>query len=304
MTSNILKQRVSRWNVTIETCESFVISLLSRLVTWAAPLVPAIFVYSSAKSHIDNVNHYEALVIAAVVELLGLSVVSNWLDVKEYNRLSQINDKEPVSEAGTSWMLTFYVITVLCIVFGLKIAPETFIWLAVLSLSLMSLLSAIAFVQRRQHAARMDETREEIQAVIEAHKQAQKEAAEDKAFDKQLERERRLAEHRRHLAEIEGVTSDMSRHANRDIVTRDSDTVTNDSDTVTSDNDKVTMSRKNVTAKMTATQRRDKLLSQLLTLSSLSDIDYDKLADTFSVTKRTIRRDIETLSSNGHLSFS
>lgn len=253
----------NQWDTAIAEAEAFVISQASRVATWLAPFVPAIFVFDSAQLYIANINTWKAVLIAAVVELLGISVVSNWLDTREYNRLFR---DEQIGERPTVVMLTIYVLTVLCIVFGLKINPVGFTWLALVCLSLMSVWSAIAFVQRRQHRARMsDKTRDMSQV------------GADKAFDKELDKELRLARHRQQLARIEAETVTVSRAVS---------------------------SRDGTDKKpMTKAERHDKLLAELGKLSVPDDIDIDKLSGLLDVSGRTIRRDMSQLAESGRLSL-
>lgn len=250
-----------RWDSTIAAFETFLISQLSRIATWIAPLVPAMFVFSSAQTHIDNVGLKSALIIAAVVELLGISVVSNWLDVKEYNRLFPDEEIDPPTS-----MFTIYVLTLLCIIFGLKIAPVTFGWLALVSLSMMGVWSALAYVQRRQHHARMSDKKRDMSRTD-----------EDKELDRELDKELRLARHRQQLAQIEAETV----KSKDPVSSRD-------------DMDKRTL---------TKDERLDKLLTELEKLSVPDDINIDTLSNTFSVSSRTIRRDIDELSKAGKLSL-
>lgn len=199
----MLRVRLQAIRRQIDTLDEFAIDTLSRLTTWLAPLVPAIMVYHSAQVHIPGVDKWQALVMAAVIELLGLSVVSNWLNVAEFNR------QFPGERVGVRWhvlMVVAYVATVLMIVVGLKVEPVTFGWLAIIMLSMLSLWSAVAFVQRRQHSERM------------ADKMTHVEVAErDREFDRQLRQAQRLAEHERKLASIRDMSRDTHRDMSRDM---------------------------------------------------------------------------------------
>lgn len=199
----MLRVRLQAIRRGIDTVDEFAIDTLSRLTTWLAPLVPAIMVYHSAQVHIPGVDRWQALVMAAVIELLGLSVVSNWLNVAEFNR------QFPGERVGVRWhvlMVVAYVATVLLIVVGLKVEPVAFGWLAIIMLSMLSLWSAVAFVQRRQHSERM------------ADKVAALEAAErDREFDRQLRHAERQAAHERKLASLRDMTRDTPRDMSRDM---------------------------------------------------------------------------------------
>ena len=149
---NNLKARLDTLSKNIETIDTFLIDSLSRLSTWLAPLVPAAMVFHAAQAHISDVGPVQALVAAAGIELLGLQVTSNWLTAGEYNRRAE-QQPQRLAMRGYIAMLAAYVTTVLCIVVGLKVAPEAVSWIAIIMLSMLTLLSATAFVQRRQLSA-------------------------------------------------------------------------------------------------------------------------------------------------------
>ena len=132
----------------IQIVEEFFIDQLSRIATYLGPLAPAFLVYHASLQYLVNNDKLQAGILAAVIELLGLSVVSNWLNVREFNR----RYKQTLGTTGPIAMVIFYVITVGAMVFGLKIDPEMFGWVALASMSALSLMSALAFVMRRQHS--------------------------------------------------------------------------------------------------------------------------------------------------------
>ena len=245
----------------IDTIDEFAIDTLSRLTTWLAPLVPAIMVYHSAQVHIPGVDEWQAFVMAAVIELLGLSVVSNWLNVAEFNRQFA---EERIGVLGHLLMVVAYVATVLLIVVGLKVEPITFGWLAIIMLSMLSLWSAVAFVQRRQHSERMAEKLSAIEV-----------AERDKEFDRQLRQAQRLAEHERKLAAIrDTVSRDMSHVTGRD------------------------MSR-DMSKTLSQADRHTALLSALQ--AGDATIDYEAMASLLGVSARTVRRDVTALEAAGRI---
>lgn len=185
-----LKSRLKHTSRQIATVDEFTVDTLSRLATWLAPLVPALMVYHASQEHIPNVGPGQAAIIAATIELLGLATVSNWLSVIEYNR--HVSTKEQIKTVGYLAMVGAYIIAIGSIVVGLKVAPASFSWVAIVMMSLLSFLSAVAFVQRRQHASRMEEIALEVEL-----------AERDKELERQLRRDMKIAEHRRRLADIE-----------------------------------------------------------------------------------------------------
>lgn len=142
----------------IQIVEEFFIDQLSRIATYLGPLAPAFLVYHASLDHLVNGDVIQAGILATVIELLGLSVVSNWLNVREFNR----KYGQTVGTGGPILMVFFYMITVGAMVFGLKIDPEAFSWVALASMSLLSLMSALAFVMRRQHSEWVREKEKEM----------------------------------------------------------------------------------------------------------------------------------------------
>jgi hypothetical protein len=144
----VLQARFYSMGRRIQIVEEFFIDQLSRIATYLGPLAPAFLVYHASLQYLVNNDKLQAGILAAVIELLGLSVVSNWLNVREFNR----RYKQSLGTTGPIAMVIFYVITVGAMVFGLKIDPEMFGWVALASMSALSLMSALAFVMRRQHS--------------------------------------------------------------------------------------------------------------------------------------------------------
>lgn len=142
----------------IQIVEEFFIDQLSRIATYLGPLAPAFLVYHASLDHLVQQDVIQAGILATVIELLGLSVVSNWLNVREFNR----RYGQTVGTGGPILMVIFYMITVGAMVFGLKIDPEAFSWVALASMSLLSLMSALAFVMRRQHSEWVREKEKEM----------------------------------------------------------------------------------------------------------------------------------------------
>lgn len=143
----------------IQIVEEFVIDQLSRIATYLGPLAPAFLVYHSSLTYLVNGDVIQAGILATVIELLGLSVVSNWLNVREFNRRYE----QRASTAGPIVMVIFYMVTVAAMILGLKIDPVAFSWVALASMSLLSLMSALAFVMRRQHSEWVREKEKELQ---------------------------------------------------------------------------------------------------------------------------------------------
>lgn len=154
-----LKHRLDAIERNVALLDDFAITTLSRAATWLAPLVPAALVFSAAQRHIVDVGPVQAAIIAAVVELLGIGVVSNWLNASNYNRHVGPDQRLPMRPYIA--LVVMYAALVLVVVVGLKVAPAVFAWGAIVALSLLSLASAVAFVQRRHLSALLAEIDEE-----------------------------------------------------------------------------------------------------------------------------------------------
>lgn len=252
-----MQQRLRHIDQAIQILEEFTIDQLSRLATYLGPLAPAFLVYHALLAYIDGIDRIQALIIAATIELLGLAVVSNWLAVREWNRLFP---QEPLGTGGHLAMVAFYTATVGCIVFGLKVDPVAFSWLALLSLSTLSLISAIAFVMRRQHAGRLRQRQEE--------EQLQRQFKHQKAEElHRIQLEELRAQHRAKLAQLSsGQRPDTDR----------------------------TLSSPGRTADSPEDSPPDKE-DRLRAIRSLSATTPQDLAGRFGITARTARRDLADL---------
>lgn len=171
-----LKKRLDRLSTDIGTLDEFAIDTLSRLATWTAPAVPAVLVYGAMQTYLQA-GPALAFTAALSIELMGLGTVSNMLTAAEYNR--HVDEAERLSMRDYRAMTAAYVGAVVIIVLGLKIWPDAMSWAALLSLSLMTFLSAVSFTQRRQLAGLMapivaieeEKNRAELRAVKRAAKQ-------------------------------------------------------------------------------------------------------------------------------------
>lgn len=140
-------------NRAIDIAERFGVSQLVRLSTYLGPAVPAYFVFEASKVHLTHEWSFAAFLIAFVLELLGLGVIYNLNNLFEWNRKYA---NEQVATGGAKWLVFFYALQIIVIVFGLKIYPDGFLWLAVFGLSSLSILTGFAYSQGQQHKARME----------------------------------------------------------------------------------------------------------------------------------------------------
>lgn len=163
-------QRLDSSNRAIDIAERFGVSQLVRLSTYLGPAVPAYFVFEASKVHLTHEWALAAFLIAVVLELLGLGVIYNLNNLFEWNR-KYIN--EQVSTDGAKWLVFFYAAQIVVIVFGLKIYPDAFLWLAIFGLSSLSILTGFAYSQGQQHKARM-ETKADQEELAEQENEAKR----------------------------------------------------------------------------------------------------------------------------------
>lgn len=187
-----LQTRLSRIDESWQIIEEFLVDVASRFATYITPLIPASFVFAGVLEHFA-VTRWLAWITAISIELLGLSVLSNLLAVMEYNRhITSTHHK-----VRTSWhvvMVGFYISTIGAIVFGLKINPQAFSWVALAALTLLSLIAYLTFLMRRQQHSRAME----YMAYTE-----KKRRDEEHKRELELEKERIAMEHDRLAAELE-----------------------------------------------------------------------------------------------------
>ena len=160
-------QRLDNSNRAVDIAERFGVSQLVRLSTYLGPAVPAYFVFEASKVYLTHEWALAAFLIAVVLELLGLGVIYNLNNLFEWNRKY---NNEQVSTDGAKWLVFFYAAQIIVIVFGLKIYPDAFLWLAIFGLSSLSILTGFAYSQGQQHKARM-ETKEVTRGRADQQKQ-------------------------------------------------------------------------------------------------------------------------------------
>lgn len=190
----------------VDAAEIFAVSLVTKLTTWIAPLIPAVLIYDAAM-HRLGVGQPTAILIAAVTELLGIAVVVNRLEAEELARSSPDADHKMMPY---NLMIAAYVATSLTIIVGLKVL-DGMRWAAIIMLSLYGLLSAIAYMQRKQTGHKADELRH--MAEIDAELIAQRRELDRRRAKMQgeMELEMMLLEFERDKARLQAELDAMRR---------------------------------------------------------------------------------------------
>ena len=103
--------RFENLNENIRETESSVVTLLSAVAPWLAPLAPAYMTYQHAVGVLDF-PVWVALPIAAVVEIMGFSALSTFVEFWFFNRRNQAGYKKAPIEAVVI-AFAVYLITII-----------------------------------------------------------------------------------------------------------------------------------------------------------------------------------------------
>jgi len=280
-------QRLDNSNRAVDIAERFGVSQLVRLSTYLGPAVPAYFVFEASKVYLTHEWALAAFLIAVVLELLGLGVIYNLNNLFEWNR-KYIN--EQVSTDGAKWLVFFYAAQIIVIVFGLKIYPDAFLWLAIFGLSSLSILTGFAYSQGQQHKARM-ETKADQEELAEQENEAKRhldaELREQRLrmeleierlkAQNQLEIERRKAEAELQ-AKLMKVESKLQKSVAPDVA----------KDVARNENTPVQQA--------SATSRRNALLDMLQQLGDIGPVSF---GEKLNVDRTTIHRDFKAMEKTG-----
>jgi hypothetical protein len=143
----------------IRDTEASVVNLLSAIAPWGAPLAPAFMSYGGMVNTL-NFPVWVALIIAGVIEILGLATVHTTIVFWQHNRRYKADmRKMPTALAGS--MFGLYLVVILTV----NVLMEAFIsWpgMPIVARALLSLLTvpaAITMVIRTQHTELLHEIR-------------------------------------------------------------------------------------------------------------------------------------------------
>lgn len=139
-------------NDAIRNTEGSAVNALSAIAPWGAPLAPAYMAYHGMVDKLAF-DPTIALILAAVIEILGLATVSTTLQFWQHNRRYSTEDKrQPVNLAGG--MFLFYLAVILTTNVLLE-WPRQGEYNPIIARGLLSLLSvpaAITMAVRTQYA--------------------------------------------------------------------------------------------------------------------------------------------------------
>lgn len=139
MTTNIF-DRINDW---IRDAEGSLVNLLSAIAPWGAPLAPAYMSFRGMQLHLGY-TPFVALVVAAVIEILGLATVHTTLVFWKHNRrYSKEDNKMPTTLAGG--MFALYLVIILTVNIALE-WPVKWVYTPILARALLSLLAVPASI--------------------------------------------------------------------------------------------------------------------------------------------------------------
>lgn len=152
-----------RANANIRGAESSVVNFLSAIAPWGAPLAPAYMAYHGM-TEILGFDEIVALILAGVIEILGLTTISTafafWQHNKKYKKDVR---KMPVSVPVLAF--AYYLVAVLTVNVALEfpVAPQDVVYVHIFAKGLLSTLaipSAVTLAIRAQHTELLAEIKQ------------------------------------------------------------------------------------------------------------------------------------------------
>ena len=159
--TNLLASLFQFISETINGAEKSFLDLLSALVPYFVPVIPAYLTYFHTRDMM-NFPDWVASTAAFVVEVLGITSVSTAIRFERHNRLNKdIKNKAPFALAIATYV--FYIAVVLSVNVLLEVVTgvrsPAVIW-AIALFSLLSLPSAVLISIRAQFSEILEEKRE------------------------------------------------------------------------------------------------------------------------------------------------
>ena len=184
-----------------ETYRDYIIDIVGVWGPLLAPAVPAALTMVSIAMHYPTLLHIHwlaaiaiGLIVAVVIEVLGVVSVETFLDMKRYNQTIAENEESAPSE-WAGGIMGLYILIVISLVVLLKMVPG----LALISLVPLTLLAGVTswiVVMRKQHRERV--FRKEL-AELEDQRQSDLAA---KVTDLRSKLDKAISENDRLLSEI------------------------------------------------------------------------------------------------------
>src|SRR3990172_1002255 len=131
--------------------EAVLISVVGRVGLWLTPL-PSAFLVSRSASRVFDLVGVWPVIMAAIVELVGLACSHLWLTAMEWNRNKNKTDPQANERLAFGLMLAYFVVTgSLLLAFELPVVFQTGVITGLTAL-LFPCLSAVAVVALNERA--------------------------------------------------------------------------------------------------------------------------------------------------------
>ncbi len=134
------------------------LKLVSNVTPWVAPFPSAFFVARSAMKHLDS-SLFIAVILAAVIELLGLTSVHTWLWLSNWNSGKRKTDPKAPTQLAILLIILYFLITTGMIVV-LEVLPALAPYMPAIT-PLLTIVGAfnlalISQQERREAAVRLE----------------------------------------------------------------------------------------------------------------------------------------------------
>lgn len=139
--------------------ESVLISIAGRVGLWLTPL-PSAFLVSRSASRVFDLSGWWPVIMAAIVELVGLACSHLWLTALEWNRNKNKTDPKANERLALALMAAYFVVTgALLLAFELPVVLATgdVTGLTALLFPALSAVAVVALNERAQQHKRVSE---------------------------------------------------------------------------------------------------------------------------------------------------
>lgn len=136
-------------NIWIEDVENSIVTLITTLIPWLAPMLPAYFTFYHLANMSIPVPPWVAISMALAVEFLGFAAISTAFEVMRHNK--ETTNRKKANQIPLGFPVgayIFYIIIVLTVNVLMELPlPENYHqYTEILSIALLSLVSVPAFV--------------------------------------------------------------------------------------------------------------------------------------------------------------
>jgi flagellar biosynthesis GTPase FlhF len=181
---------------TMATLETVLVSIVGRLACWLAP-IPSALLVSRASKEIFSLSLVEGLIIAVVIEMVGLVTSNLWLTFKEWNTTKLKSEAGANENLALGLMMGYFVISFLLLL-GMELPTvinEGKVQnLIALSFPGLSAIGVISLNQRVTHFHRVNEAEREAEERARRRKERSESREMKKAQRKAEEAERKAKE--------------------------------------------------------------------------------------------------------------